>query len=75
MDLDQAAKLLEKKYTESKVGMKVVNIHLFGIEYGSEIENLPIQELVSRAGIPQSYKTEIRKGVSLSKYVEIRKHP
>ena len=75
MTIDDAAKILQKKYAQAPEREKVVNIHLFGIEHGEKIGNLPLKELVARAGLPNSYATEIRKGISLSKYVELRQTP
>lgn len=70
--LDALAGALRKAY-EDKLGRgKVVSIHLFGIEHSDAIDGVSLDELTERAGVPQSYKTEIRKGVVLAKYVQLR---
>lgn len=46
-------------------------IHLFGIKYGDLIlrNKYSAPEIVKASGIKESYKTEVRKGINLSKYV------
>lgn len=53
-------------------GDKVVTIHLFGIRHASELDGLNLQELAERAGIGKSFGTEIRKGVRLAEFVQLR---
>ena len=48
---------------------KAVSIHLFGIRYAEELGGMPIEEVVARAGLPKSYQTEVRKGMTLARYV------
>ena len=52
-------------------GTKVVRIHLFGIKYAKELENVSIAEVVARAEINEPYKTEIAKGRNLAPYVKL----
>ncbi len=49
-------------------------IHLFGVLYAGEIEasKASAGEVVRAAGLPESYKTEVRKGMNLSKFVRLR---
>jgi len=49
-------------------------IHLFGIKYASEIRtlNVPIKRIVELANLPESYATEVSKGIKLAIYVEIK---
>jgi hypothetical protein len=42
---------------------------LFGIRYAEELGGMPIGEVVITAGLPKSYQTEVRKGMSLARYV------
>jgi len=52
---------------------KVVSIHLFGILRADELRKAGVDEVVRLAGIERTYGTEIRKGMALSDWVEIRK--
>ena len=52
-------------------GTKVVRIHLFGIKYAKELENVSIAEVVARAEINEPYKTEIAKGRNLAPFVKL----
>jgi hypothetical protein len=66
---------------ESAEGEKVVMIHLFGVKYANEIHkagcnaNDIIQNARLKDGtyMPDSYKTEISKGLNLAKYVVDKK--
>ncbi len=51
---------------------KVLSIHLFGIKYADEIRDMSLKDIVDRAGVPKSYRTEVRKGISLAKYVAVK---
>ena len=49
-------------------------IHLFGIMYGAEMasNNVKPIDVIKAAGMPESYQTEISKGISLAKYVSVK---
>lgn len=53
---------------------KVAMIHLFGVAYGRimRYENIKPIEVLKAAKMPESYVTEINKGINLSKYVTVR---
>ncbi|MGI3164863.1 HTH-like domain-containing protein [Pseudooceanicola sp. 200-1SW] len=71
--LVEALKALHVSFSERE---KTVAIHLFGIRYAEELEDLPMSELnlvAEEAGLSSSYGTELRKMVRLSKYVEEKK--
>lgn len=53
---------------------KTTMIHLFGIIYADEIRNAGIKpiEIVKAAQMPESYSTEVNKGMNISKYVELK---
>lgn len=59
-------------YAKAETKEKAVSIHLFGIKYADQIREMSAKEIVVGAGLPESYKTEIRKGINLTKYVEVR---
>jgi hypothetical protein len=59
----------------AKKGDVVVTIHLFGIEHADVLKGLDLRALAARAGISETYGTELRKGVRLADYVEITGKP
>lgn len=76
MDIINIASQLRKMYDEgAKNKEQVAMIHLFGIKYASIIEEnkYSINEILKYAQMRESYHTEIRKGMNLSKYVIISK--
>ena len=62
---------LREMYINAPKGDAVAMIHLFGIIYADEINNLENakNEIIIASGISQSYITELSKGVKLAKYV------
>ena len=72
MLIEEASKILARKYRKAPDGEKVLSIHLFGIKYADEIRDMSLKDIVDRAGLPKSYKTEVRKGIKLAKYVEVK---
>ncbi|MFB3164518.1 hypothetical protein ABLO26_24460 [Neobacillus sp. 179-J 1A1 HS] len=74
MAIDELGLKLKEMYNSAPGGEQATFIHLFGIKYGELILNnrYSIAEIVKKAGIQDSYKTEVRKGVKLSKYVTVK---
>lgn len=73
MTIDEAARILADMYRKgSASNEKAVQIHLFGIKYADQIEGMSLPDLAGRAGIPETYKTELRKGMNLAKYVHLK---
>jgi len=60
-------------YVTAPAKEKALSIHLFAIRYADQIRHMSPRELVILAELPESYSTEIRKGINLAKYVEPRK--
>ena len=56
-------------------GNTVVSIHLFGIEHAERLKGLDLKALAARAGISETYATELRKGVRLSDHVKVINKP
>lgn len=52
-------------------GDRVLTMHLFAIEHADRLRGINLRELASRAGIGESFGTELRKGVRLADYVKI----
>lgn len=73
MTTDEAAAILKKMIDKGKAtNESVAQIRLFGIKIAKELEGMSLPEIVARAGVSESYKTEIRKGIVLSRFVEIK---
>lgn len=73
MTIEEASKILADMYRKGRIAREqALSVHLFGIKYADAISAMPLAELVVRAGIPETYKTELRKGINLAKYVTVR---
>ena len=68
---------LRKMYSHAARGEAVTNIHLFGIKYANEIAGCGASpaEIVRLSGIPESYVTEVGKGIRLASRVTITRDP
>jgi 5-methylcytosine-specific restriction protein B len=58
-------------YLEAKDKESVTMIHLFGIRHAEDIKkcDFSVTQLVKKSSIPDSYATEVHKGMRLAKYV------
>jgi hypothetical protein len=72
MTVAEAARLLRNMYYNAPEGEMVTNLLLFGIKYADEIHSLSLRQLVDYAAMPASYTLQIRHGINLSKYVELK---
>lgn len=73
MNESQAARLLRESYDKGAVTREqATSVHLLGIRYAEELAALSLPEILKRAGMPATYKTEIRKGMNLAPYVRLR---
>lgn len=72
MQISEASRVLADMYRQAADREKVISVHLFGIRYADQIRNISPKEIAIGAELPESYGTEIRKGINLSKYVTIR---
>lgn len=71
---DLASALSESVRLAGK-GNKVVAIHLFGIRHAAVLDGKDLHDLAERSGIGRSFGTELRKGVRLADYVEVKRSP
>lgn len=73
MSVFELGRKLKSMYESAPQGYKVTFIHLFGIKYGYDIlaNKHSISDIVKSSGIKESFKTEVAKGIKLSKYVEV----
>lgn len=71
MSVSELGKILREMYNSAPDKEQATYIHLFGIKYGDLIirNKYSAAEIVKASGIKESYKTEVRKGINLSKYV------
>lgn len=71
MTISELGNELRNMYNSAPENEKTTFIHLFGIKYGHIIINngYSASEITQASGLNDSYKTEVRKGVKLSKYV------
>ena len=71
MDVNELGNILNKMYFESDKGETVSKIHLFGVKYAKQIikSGASKKAIAIAAKIPESYGSEISKGVKLAKYV------
>ena len=71
MDVTEAAEILSSMYRGAAKGEMVVQIHLFGIKYARQLQDLSLSDVVSQAGLSHTYATEINKARNLAKYVTV----
>jgi hypothetical protein len=71
MTLNELGIKLREMYENAPKGDSVAMIHLFGIIYAKEINNIENskKEIIEVSGISKSYITELSKGVKLADYV------
>ena len=74
MTVLELASTLREMYGSAPDGDHVVMIHLFAIKYAHFIEatGATSKEIAVAAGLNESYGTEIRKGVRLAEYVQVK---
>lgn len=77
MTLVEFSKELRTMYDNAGYKEKAVSIHLFGIKYADQIEDsdVTVKDIVLAAQLPESYHTEVHKGMRLARYVSIKKIP
>lgn len=77
MTLTELSRELRTMYDNGGYKGKVVSIHLFGIKYADQIERSGVtaKDIVIAAQLPESYHTEVHKGMRLARYVSIKELP
>lgn len=65
---------LARMYNTANNNEKVIMIHLFGIKYGDVIisNGYDVKSILKYASMNASYYTEVRKGIRLARYVEVK---
>lgn len=64
--------ILRRMYETAGTGGQVTAIHLFGIRHADELRGQPLKEIAQSATGRESYQTEIRKGMNLARFVQVR---
>lgn len=74
MNLEELSLKLKEMYEEAPKNEQVVNIHLFGIEFGELIKrnNYKVSQIIEIAEMKKSYAVELSKGIKLSKFVKLK---
>ncbi|UWQ34745.1 hypothetical protein K3555_09775 [Leisingera sp. M527] len=72
MTTDQLADVLKDRYLKAEKREMVTSIHLFGIEYATELEGHSANDVAELGTGKRSYGTEVRKGMRLSKFVKLK---
>jgi hypothetical protein len=67
----ELGKILKKDYENAKPKQQVISIYLFSIHFNNEIKYAGIKEVIEQSGIPNTYTSEVSKGVRLSQFVSI----
>ena len=64
---------LRRMYDTAPKGKQALAIHLFGIRFWREISRDKVNKkaILKAAGLPETYHSEISKGVNLGQYVSI----
>ncbi|GFZ76027.1 hypothetical protein GCM10011531_00830 [Aquaticitalea lipolytica] len=76
MTINELGAVLGKLYHNAPKGEAVAMIHVFGIKYATQIKlsKFNKKEIAKAAKIPESFGTEISKGVKLSQYVSVKEN-
>ena len=72
MTVGEAADILKGMYGNAPYREQMTGIFLFGIKYADDLAGLSLKAVVAEAGMPPTYYTEIRRGIKLAKYVQIK---
>jgi hypothetical protein len=61
--------ILSDMYNNAPRKEQVTMIHLFGVQYHEDVQEVGVREVVESAGIHSTYRTELNKAIKLAKYV------
>jgi hypothetical protein len=61
LSVDQLVDILKSMYSKQKVA----GIHMFGIKYGKQLENITATDIIAKSGLSDSYFVELNKGKAL----------
>ena len=72
MIADQLTEALRAECNGAPAGDKVVRITLFGIQHAGLLKSVNVHDLAEQAGIGRASGTELRKGIRLADYVQLK---
>ncbi len=74
MEAEALALLLRQAYDRAGRNETACQIHLFGIQYATELKacGCPLRQIVQLSGISMGYLPELSKGVKLAGYVQLK---
>tara|TARA_R110002072_G_scaffold257903_2_gene416580 strand:+ start:240 stop:470 length:231 start_codon:yes stop_codon:yes gene_type:complete len=72
MTESELAKIFSERYHNARKGNAVTAIHLFGIEFSEFLAGQSLPSICALAGVPASFKTELRKGIRLAEFVSLK---
>ncbi len=72
MTVEEAGDILRGAYNDAPQGEAVTSLFIFGIKYADDLVVLSLKDVVRKAGIRPTYYTEIRRGIKLAQYAQIR---
>ncbi|MCI5164567.1 MAG: hypothetical protein D3903_00405 [Candidatus Electrothrix sp. GM3_4] len=66
-------RILKDMYENAPKGESTTMIRLFGIKYANELNECGVSmTVIAKNSVGSSYQTEIRKGINLAKYVQLK---
>lgn len=72
MTVKEAGAILRRAYNNAPDKEMMTGLFLFGIKYADDLDELPLRDVVREAGLQRNYYTEIRRGIKLAQYAQIR---
>ena len=72
MTVGEAAAVLKRMYRDAPAGEKGPCLILFGIKYVDDLARLSLRSVIRESGLHRSADVQIRHGMKLEKYVQIR---
>ena len=72
MTVEEAGDILRRAQVDAPDGEKMTSLFLFGIKYADDLVGLSLKDVVREAGIRPTYYTEIRRGIKLAQYAQIK---
>ena len=73
MNIDVLSDALRREYYDASAEKgKATSALLFGVRYAEHLSAENIDAIVTAAGLPESYRADVRKGARMARYVTLR---
>ena len=69
---EQAGTILRRAHADAPHGEKSIRLILFGVKYAADLERMQLSDVIKKAGLHPSANVEIRYGIKMAKYVQIK---